>query len=851
MNHQGVADPAMVPAAERPDSRRVLTWRHPSWLVVHGLTLSMLGLAWVLDEQFFAVMDRWYNSPEPLNGELHQLILSMAMYGQGLGISLSILLILIMDSRNRGRALILGVALLASGLTCDLLKALCGRERPVNSQGVTVFHGPSKGIVASRNQSFPSGHTATAFALSYGLGQFYPQARPLVWILAYGVGVNRVITVRHFLTDVIAGAWLGYMIAASVFPLGWLWRLGNRMSNLLAPADGDRAPRWSWSMPTNLLRPRFASPLLLLLASLTVNFAGNGATPLWDRDEPRFATATREMADRNDWIVPTFNGELRPDKPILVYWLMGAAYAAFGAGPFAARFFSAVAGTLACLLTYLLGRSMFGKRVGLLAGWMLALSPMLIVESKLATVDALLLLCLTGSLYCAWRLIVRKGGWQTALAFWIAVSAGILTKGPVAVGAISACLLSFGLWRRDFSWLSQLRWKMGVAVIVLLVAPWCIAVHVATGGDFLRIALGHHVVRRSLTALEGHRGIPGFYVLSVFLLMAPWSWMLPWAVREHWDRLRSDPRLAFLVAWIVGPLLLFESVRTKLVHYFLPAYPALALLIASAVFGRFAGKPTGLRRLDLRLGRVLILAGGLGGIGAIAFALVTLPASILAPALVVVAVAAGGAIVSGRLVTQRRVDRAFVVLCSSTFAALVVAGASLAPAVGRQRLVFRVAERIGEIRKETPVALWLYRDPSLVFNVGATLPVVDTMRDEPMFPDSLALAQRHGRFVCPMTQEHFESMSGDLALSVRKIETLACWDPNGFKRREVHLVEVRPSDDLESILQVLATLRSRLPDLEELYLPLRDRFDHENANSERRYPLNPAFLPDRSNRIRR
>ena len=158
----------------------------------------------------------------------------------------------------------------------------------------------------------------------------------------------------------------------------------------------------------------------------------SGATPLWDRDEPRFATATREMAQRGDWIVPTFNGELRPDKSILAYWLMGIAYRIFGDGEFAARCFSGAAGTGAALLAYLLGKRMFDARVGLLAGWMLALSPMLMIESKLATVDAQLLFWLTCCFLLAWKLFETDGR-LTAMGFWACLGMAILTKGPVAV----------------------------------------------------------------------------------------------------------------------------------------------------------------------------------------------------------------------------------------------------------------------------------------------------------------------------------------------------------------------------------------------------------------------------------
>ena len=78
---------------------------------------------------------------------------------------------------------------------------------------------------------------------------------------------------------------------------------------------------------------RLAQAALILVVSLTLNLAGNARTGLWDRDEPRYATCTREMRQGGDWIHPTFNGEPRYDKPILIYWLMLVGTAIGGDNP--------------------------------------------------------------------------------------------------------------------------------------------------------------------------------------------------------------------------------------------------------------------------------------------------------------------------------------------------------------------------------------------------------------------------------------------------------------------------------------------------------------------------------------
>jgi hypothetical protein len=109
-------------------------------------------------------------------------------------------------------------------------------------------------------------------------------------------------------------------------------------------------------------------PVLYAVLALVLNLAGNDRTGLWDRDEPRYAVCTREMRERGDWIYPTFNGEPRYHKPVLIYWLMRAGTALGGDNPFGARLISALAGAATVLGVTVLGRRMLGAR-GDLRDW--------------------------------------------------------------------------------------------------------------------------------------------------------------------------------------------------------------------------------------------------------------------------------------------------------------------------------------------------------------------------------------------------------------------------------------------------------------------------------------------------
>src|SRR5437016_532793 len=132
---------------------------------------------------------------------------------------------------------------------------------------------------------------------------------------------------------------------------------------------------------------------LLLAVAALLNFPNLGAPSLWDIDEGNNAEAAREMMDSGNWVIPTFNYQLRVDKPALLYWCQIGAYRLFGVNEFAARFPSALAALLTVLLAYELARGMFGAATGLLAGMILTGSGGFCASAHFANPDALLHFC--------------------------------------------------------------------------------------------------------------------------------------------------------------------------------------------------------------------------------------------------------------------------------------------------------------------------------------------------------------------------------------------------------------------------------------------------------------------------
>ena len=128
---------------------------------------------------------------------------------------------------------------------------------------------------------------------------------------------------------------------------------------------------------------RFA-PLWLALAGLLLFLPGNNLAPLIDRDEPRFAQATREMIQRDEWVVPYFNDQYRFDKPVLIYWMMRPCYALFGANEFSARLPSVLSAILLGWLVFWMGRRWFTARAGFLAAFGLLTCLQLVMHARSA-----------------------------------------------------------------------------------------------------------------------------------------------------------------------------------------------------------------------------------------------------------------------------------------------------------------------------------------------------------------------------------------------------------------------------------------------------------------------------------
>jgi 4-amino-4-deoxy-L-arabinose transferase-like glycosyltransferase len=347
------------------------------------------------------------------------------------------------------------------------------------------------------------------------------------------------------------------------------------------------------------LKSEPAKYAILFFACVLFHTLGTWALPLIDRDEPRFAEASREMIQRSDYVVPYFNNQLRLDKPPLTYWAQVASYRIFGENDFAARFPSAIAAALLAVTIPFRGLRIGGQRVGWRAAIIFTLCLQTFIHAKAAVADMWLALFVSTAHWSGLELL-RDGLSGSAqdhksethhgincwwFCFYISLALGFLAKGPIAwvplltVGSTIFYAPNLHLGRR-------FKFVRGIALMLAIIAAWGIPALVWTNGEFLRIGIGRHVIGRSLGAMEGHGwdSLGGyifllpFYFVTVFVSFFPWSIKLPSLVKVLWRKRDNIDRYLFSGVAII--FIIFSLIKTKLPHYTLPAFGMLALLLA-------------------------------------------------------------------------------------------------------------------------------------------------------------------------------------------------------------------------------------------------------------------------------
>lgn len=363
------------------------------------------------------------------------------------------------------------------------------------------------------------------------------------------------------------------------------------------------------------MRTRYQLLALIAIAACLF-FIGLGRLPLLEPDEGRNAEVAREMLSLHDWITPHYDTLPYLDKPAVFFWLVAGSFRVFGLSEVAARLPSALAALGTVLLIWLLARRMFNDRSAWLAGIVFATSPLVMVFARVVIFDMLLTFLITVTLTSFWlsRASDRPRRDLDCLMF-AAAGLATITKGPVGFILPLLTILVYAALQRKFSEMRRLVWPPGILLFLAVSLPWFIAASVRNP-DFPRYAFWDESVLRFTTA-HAHRGGSLFYYIPVFLVgFLPWSFPLLFAGINHirgWKRLREPeaaPR-ALLLAWALVTFVFFSLSHSKLPAYFLPAIPALALLLGD-IWNREVNGDSPRRRPDwLTAGFAVLIALGI------------------------------------------------------------------------------------------------------------------------------------------------------------------------------------------------------------------------------------------------
>ncbi|MFJ3366759.1 lipid IV(A) 4-amino-4-deoxy-L-arabinosyltransferase [Pseudomonas sp. NPDC086251] len=337
-----------------------------------------------------------------------------------------------------------------------------------------------------------------------------------------------------------------------------------------------------------------------------------GSHGLWIPDETRYAQISQDMLLSGNWVSPHFMSLRYFEKPAAGYWMIAASQALFGQNLFGVRFASALSTGLSVLLCYLIARRMWNDPRKSFACALLYMSLTVIAGAAgYANLDPQFTFWVNLSLVALWFALdsasrgQRLIGWA-GLGF--ACGMGFLTKGFLAWLLPVLIALPWMLWQK--------RWRellvygpLAIVVAIAVSLPWALAVH-AQEPDYWRFFFWHEHIRR-FAGDDAQHEAPWWYYLPLLVAFSlPWVALLPPALKQAWQT-RRQANIAFLLLWLLMPLLFFSLSNGKLPSYILPCLLPLALLLGHALADRLQreqGRALGINGLlNLVLGLLVLL----------------------------------------------------------------------------------------------------------------------------------------------------------------------------------------------------------------------------------------------------
>lgn len=354
----------------------------------------------------------------------------------------------------------------------------------------------------------------------------------------------------------------------------------------------------------------FISLLVLIAAFAFLWKLGVGSLAAWD--EAIYAQISKEIVRSGDWLTLHWGYQPWFEKPPLFMWTTALTYHLFGVNEFRARLPSALSGVALIVVTYLIGKYTYGRRIGLLAAMVLLTCYHFLSFSRFGTMDVMLTLFTYLAIYGYLRLNNESRKWWYVV--WSSCALALMIKGAGGIIAPATIVLTLAFDKRLSAAIRSSHFWLGILLAFMIVAPWHILMFVWYGRAFIDEYIGYHVIARATHALEGHTSGYFYYVGKLVDGFFPWCLIVPFAVisviRRNYKEQSSSWILPLFSALVFG---LYTVIPTRRPWYIVPMYPALAILIAALIgnlYQRHQSRPI-YRRIITAACIVLIIVGGL------------------------------------------------------------------------------------------------------------------------------------------------------------------------------------------------------------------------------------------------
>ncbi len=518
----------------------------------------------------------------------------------------------------------------------------------------------------------------------------------------------------------------------------------------------------------------------IIVAAAVTYVVGGWSVSLWDRDEPWYCQASKQMVESGNWVTMHFLDQPRYAKPVFIYWCHATSMTLFGVNQFSARLVSAVAMTLTLVVISIVLSRAIGLARAALTVLVFATSGMVIASAKMCLTDSVLLVFITGMQLCLFRIYWmarRRPGESTlmlAMVLWVCMGFAALTKGPsafvlmlasmglLAVMDVAPRFTSGRAWLKAITWWREVRFIRGMAIVLVIGLPWLLTAYYRDP-EFVRNMLlepGKHLGSNQ----DGHSMYPGYYLLSIWITFFPWSIFLPTTLVLAFRHLRV-PHVRFALAIIISNWLFQEIMVTKLPHYLMPSFLSLAFLTSTALIRCHRRQHDDLHR------SLFLLAVGIWGVGSVIGAVLpTLGAvkfqesSFSGPVLFgIVGLAYTAASVA--LLVRRRLFAASSVMGGGMLVLIAVLYLFCFP----HTQYLRLPQRVGEfLRSQNAVSLNQvimtgYNEPSLAFYQGGTIRFREknflARTDPGEWPEWIVISAKLFQTLGPERQRHLERVA--------------------------------------------------------------------------------------------